>query len=152
MITYGNIYIITKNFEAALDFYRKLFERDTACQNKTRYAIFQMDGLGLSIMNGEFDEKHPDEVEKQGEYIDLYDNMKKIMGKENCGKVVINLCTDDLKKEHQRIQSLEIGSDLTEIRYIYAGTPYWYFMLKDLDGNTIEITENYDENGDEQRD
>lgn len=25
-------------------------------------------------------------------------------------------------------------------------------MLKDLDGNTIEITGNYDENGDEQRD
>lgn len=71
MITYGNIYIITKNFEAELDFYKKLFERDTACQNKTRYAVFQMDGLGLSIMNGEFDEKHPDEVEKQKQVISV---------------------------------------------------------------------------------
>ena len=41
-----------------------------------------------------------------------------------------------------------LGSDLTEIRYINAGTPYWYFLLKDLDGNTIEITGNYNESGD----
>lgn len=29
-----------------------------------------------------------------------------------------------------------------------AGTPYWYFLLKDIDGNTIEITGNYGESGD----
>lgn len=28
MITFGNIYLITKDFEAAVNFYRELFERD----------------------------------------------------------------------------------------------------------------------------
>lgn len=43
MITFGNIYIITKDFEAAVDFYKKLFKRDVVAQNKSRYAIFQID-------------------------------------------------------------------------------------------------------------
>jgi len=140
MITFGNIYIITKDFEAAVNFYRKLFERDIAGQNKSRYVVFQIDGLGLCIMNGKYDEQHPGEVTKRGESYSLYDDMGRIMDNENCGKVVINICTDDLIKKYERIRSLELGSDLTEIRYINAGTPYWYFMLKDLDGNTIEIT------------
>ncbi len=143
MITNGNIYIITRNFDAAVDFYKKLFERDVLSQNKTRYASFQIDGLGVAIMNGEFDGQHPDEVVMQEEYCSLYDDMNRIMDNENCGKVVINLCTDDLQKEYERIRSLGLGSSLTEIRYVNAGTPYWYFLLKDLEGNTIEITGNY---------
>ncbi|RKI27203.1 glyoxalase/bleomycin resistance/dioxygenase family protein [bacterium 1xD8-6] len=150
MITFGNIYIITKDFEAAVDFYKKLFERDVVAQNKSRYAIFQIDGLGLSIMNGKYDKQHPDEVESLGEPYSLYDDMNQIMDNTNCGKVVINICTDDLKKEYERIKALGLGSDLTEIRYINAGSPYWYFLLKDLDGNTIEITGDYNEIGDVQ--
>lgn len=147
MITFGNIYIVTKDFEAALSFYRKLFERDVVSRNKSRYANFQIDGLRVAIMNGKFDEQHPDEVIKQEKYCSLYDDMGRIMDNENCGKVVININTDDLKKEYERIRSLGLGSDLTEIRYMNAGTPYWYFLLKDLDGNTIEITGNYKESG-----
>lgn len=147
MITFGNIYIITKDFEAAVSFYKKLFEKDCS-QNKSRYASFQIDGLGLAIMNGKFDEQHPNEVIKQKKYCSLYDDINGIMENANCGKVVINICTDDLKKEYKRIQSLGLGSDLTEIRYINAGSPYWYFLLKDLDGNTIEVTGNYNEHED----
>lgn len=67
------------------------------------------------------------------------------MNSANCGKVVINLCTDDLEKEYRRIRESGIGSELTEIRYVNAAMPYWYFLLKDIDGNTIEITGNYEE-------
>lgn len=63
-----------------------------------------MDGLGLSILNGKFDSQYPEEVIKQEEYCSLYDDMNRIMENENCGKVVINLCTDDLKKEYDRIR------------------------------------------------
>lgn len=62
------------------------------------------------------------------------------MGTANCGKVVINLNTEDLQAEYERIKSLDIGTNLTKIRYINAGRPYYYFCLKDPDGNTIEIT------------
>jgi Glyoxalase/Bleomycin resistance protein/Dioxygenase superfamily. len=146
VITFGNIYIITKDFDGALDFYKKLFEKDVAAQNKTRYASFQLDGLNLAILNGKFDRKYPDEVLSQGEYCCLYDDMDRIMDSENCGKLVINICTDDLEKEYQRIKQSGIGNSLTGIRYVNAGNPYWYFLLKDLDGNTIEITGNYNTN------
>lgn len=145
MITYGTIYIIAQNFNETLEFYKKLFERDVDEQNKTRFASFRIDGLGLSIMNGHFDAEYPEDIIcKGGEYA-IYDDMERIANSENSGKVVINLYTDNLKKEYQRIKSLGIGSELTDIRYINAGNPYWYFCLKDLDGNTIEITGNYEE-------
>lgn len=148
MITFGTVYIITQDFEGALEFYKNLFERDVAAQNKTRFACFQIDGLGLSVMNGKFDAEYPDKVVYKGSIYELYDNMERIADSQNSGKVVINLCTDDLKKEYQRIKDLGIGTDLTDIRYINAGSPYWYFCLKDLDGNTIEITGNYTEGED----
>ena len=69
--------------------------------------------------------------------------MEQIIHNSNSGKIVINLCTDDLKKEYNRIKDLGIGTDLTDIRYVNAGSSYWYFCLKDLDGNTIEITGDY---------
>lgn len=143
MITFGTIYIIVQDFEGALEFYKKLFERDVTAQNKTRFACFQIDGLGLSVMNGKFDIMHPDEVIHKGDSCALYDDMEQIIHNSNGGKVVINLCTNDLRKEYNRIKDLGIGTDLTDIRYVNAGNPYWYFCLKDLDGNTIEITGNY---------
>ena len=148
MITFGSVYIIAKNFESAVNFYKELLQRDVVHQNKSRYASFEIDGLWLAILNGRYDGQHPDEVTKKENYCSLYDDMKRIMDNANCGKVVINICTDDLKKEYERIRASELGSDLTEIRYVNAGNPYWYFLLKDLDGNTIEITGNYKESGD----
>ncbi len=145
MITSGSIYIITDDFEKCLDFYKKLFERNVAHQNATRFATFSLDGLVMSVMNGHFDEEHPDMVETRGEYDPLYDDYHRILASENCGKVVINLCTDDLRAEYERIRLLGIGSGLTEIRFIKQAAPYWYFMLKDPDGNTIEITGAYAE-------
>ncbi len=84
-------------------------------QNKTRFACFQIDGLGLSIMNGKFDAMHPDEVIRKGEEYALYDDMEQIIHNSNSGKIVINLCTDDLKKEYNRIKDLRIGTDLTDM-------------------------------------
>ncbi len=87
---------------------------------------------------GKFDAAYPEEVVRKGDEYALYDDMEQIAYNPNGGKVVINLCTDDLKKEYHRIKTLGIRTDLTDIRYINAGMPYWYFCLKDLDGNTIE--------------
>lgn len=144
MITFGSIYIITAEFEKAVDFYRLLFEKEVDAQNKTRYAQFSLNGLTLAILNGKFDAEHPDEVIHKETYSDIYDNYQRIMYASNCGKAVINLVTEDLEKEYQRIRALGIGSDLTEIRYVNARMPYWYFLLKDTDGNTIEVTGNYE--------
>lgn len=144
MVTYGSIYLIVKDFDKSISFYKSLLERDVIAQNKTRFAIFDINGLTLSIMNGRFDREHPDEVVTEGEYCALYDDMAPIMKASNCGKVVINLNTDDLKVEYERLKVLNIGVSMTKIRYINAKNPYYYFCLKDPDDNTIEITGPWD--------
>lgn len=143
MIEYGSIYLVVRDFEKSVEFYKKLFETDVSAQNKTRFAIFNAGGLNLCILNGYFDRDNPDKVVEAGKYNPLYDNYAAVADSWNSRKVVINLGTSDLRKEYERVKSLEIGSDLTEIRYINAGTPYWYFCLSDPDGNTVEIAGGY---------
>lgn len=143
MIEFGSIYLVVRDFEKSLDFYKKLFEVGVSAQNKTRFAIFNAGGLCLCLLNGYFDRDNPDKVNEAGEYNPLYDNYAAVADADNNRKVVINLGTSDLRKEHERIKALGIGSDLTDIRYINSGTPYWYFCLLDPDGNTIEVTGGY---------
>lgn len=145
MIQFGSIYLIVKDFAKSIEFYKALLEKNVDAKNMSRFAIFNVNGLCLSIMNGYFDVQNPDKVDTKGNHYDQYDDMVAIAEKANCGKVVINLSTDDLEKEYQRILSLGIGENITPIRYISAGMPYYYFSMKDPDGNTIEITGPYEE-------
>lgn len=143
MLDTGSIYLIVGDFERSLSFYKQLLERDVSAQNKTRFAIFNVVGLCLCLLNGKFDAEHPDLVEHAGDYVPLYDDYAAVTESQNSGKIVINLGTPDLKKEYERLKELSIASDLTDIRYINAGTPYWYFSLRDPDSNIIEITGGY---------
>ncbi len=52
-------------------------------------------------------------------------------------KFVLNFWVEDLRREYERIQELQIGK-MTEIRKVHEG--YYYFHLWDLDQNVIEIT------------
>lgn len=56
--------------------------------------------------------------------------------------------TDDLRAEYERIRKLDIGRNITDIRYINAGSPYYYFCLQDPDDNTVEITGPFEEDND----
>ena len=85
-------------------------------QNKTRFAVFDINGLTLAIMNGRFDAAHPDEVSTEGARCALYDDLVSIAEAANGGKVVINLNADDLQAEYERLKSLRIGSNMTKIR------------------------------------
>lgn len=140
---FGSVYLIVKDFNRSVEFYKKLFDKDVSSQNMDRFAIFNIDGLCLSIMNGYFDRDNPEKVEHKGTMYSEYDDMAAIVELTNSKKIVINLCTEDLNKEYRRICNLGIGSDITEIRYISAGHPYWYFSMKDPDENIIEITGEY---------
>ena len=149
MISSGSIYIIVKDFDKSVQFYKLLLERDVTAQNRNRFAIFNIERLCLSIMNGYFDFENSDKVTTKGKRYEEYDDYVKIAEIKNTGKVVINLSTNDLKKEYDRVCELGIGSKLTKIRYINARNPYYYFSMKDPDDNTIEITGPYDEMGGE---
>ena len=117
MINTGSIYLIVEDFEKSVEFYKLLLEKDVLGQNMNRFAIFGIDKLCLCIMNGCFDKENPDKVVTKGKYY----------------------------QEYGRLKKLDIGYNMTEIRYINARTPYYYFSLKDPDDNTIEITGPYTE-------
>ena len=146
MINYGSIYLIVKDFNKTVEFYKSLFEKEVAAQNRDRFAIFHVDGLCLSILNAYYDMQNPDKVITRGKYDSEYDNYVEIAEAGNTGKIVINLNTDDLQKEYNRLRQLKIGNHISEIKYINAKNPYYYFCLKDPDDNTIEITGPYEEN------
>lgn len=143
MINNGSVYLVVRDFEKSVEFYKQLLERDISGRNKTRFAIFNAGSLCLCLMNGRYDAENPEQIQCAGEYSPLYDDYLAVAESPNSRKVVINLGTPDSKAEYERVKGLHIGSNMTEIRYINAGTPYWFFCLSDPDGNVIEITGGY---------
>ena len=140
MINKGAIYLIAKDFDESLEFYKDLLEKDVCAQNEKRFAIFDIGGFSLAIMNSIYDIQNPDKVITMGLRYDEYDNFYEIALKNNHGKVVINLSSNDLNGDYERLKNAGIGKNLTKIRYINAKNPYYYFSLKDPDDNIIEIT------------
>ena len=141
---WGSIYLVVRDFEKAVSFYEKILDMKVSTQNGTRFAMFNFNGMSICIMNGYFDSLHPEKIKRLGEYIAKFDDMDKIADSNNTRKVFINLGVDDLKKEYDRIVSLDIVEELSSIRFIEYVSPYWYFTLSDPDGNPIEITGRYD--------
>ena len=142
---YGSIYLVVKDFKKSVSFYENILDMKVSKTNGTRFAIFNVEGLNLCIMNGHFDSKHRKEIIKQGSHVAMYDDMDTIAESENTRKVFINLGVEDLGAEYQRIKSLDIASELTPIRFIQYVSPYWYFTFMDPDGNPIEITGVYEQ-------
>lgn len=141
---YGSIYFVVRDFEKSLDFYEKVLDMKVSATNGTRFATFNNEGLNICLMNGYFDEQHPDRVIKWGEYFPEYDDQHRIADAENTRKAFINLSVPDLRAEHERIEKLGIATELTPIRYIEVFSPYWYFTFQDPDGNPIEVTGGYE--------
>lgn len=143
-MNYGSVYLIVKDFKYSMDFYEKILGVTTSNVNADRFAVFQLNGFCLSLMNGFYDSRNPDKVIRKGEYVSEYDDVDKIAMADNPGKCVINLGTDDLRKEYARIQRLGVAIHMTTIRYINARNPYYYFTFKDPDDNIIEVTGGYE--------
>ena len=139
-MNWGSIYLVVKDFDKSLDFYEKVLDMKVSATNGKRFAMFNNPGLNLCLMNGYYDEQFPEQKETRGPSYDEYDNMSEIANSTNTKKVFINLGVEDLDKEYQRILDLEIGINMTPIRYLNVFSPYWYFTFMDPDGNPIEIT------------
>lgn len=137
---YASIYLVVKDFDLSLDFYEKLFDMKVSAINGKRFAVFNAPGLNLCLMNGYYDEQHPEQKKTKGPIFDEYDDMSSIANATNSRKIFVNLGVDDLDKEYQRIYDLGLGNNVTPIRYLNVFSPYWYFTFEDPDGNPIEIT------------
>ncbi len=117
----GSVYLIVRDFEGAVRFYEKLLDMPVSTRNcGNKFAEFFFDNKCLALMNEENLVNHH---YGDGDY-----------------KFVLNFWVEDLRREYQRLQELQIG-EMTEIRKVHDG--YYYFHLRDLDNNVIEITGGY---------
>ncbi|WOO36309.1 VOC family protein [Anaerocolumna sp. AGMB13020] len=139
----GSVYLIVKDYNKSIQFYEKILEMPVSVQNMQRFAQFHFDGQNISILNGYFDALNPGLTVRKGEYVEEFDNLVSIADADNTHKFVLNLWSENLEKERNRIEQLHISDKLTQIKYINNVSPYYYFQLTDPDGNIIEITGQY---------
>ena len=109
-----------------------------------RWAQFNFNGNCIALLNPKFDEElinngNDREVHFDSEYLNYFKGREVNYG----NNVVLNFHINDLSKEYERIKELNIG-EMTNIMYLSISSPYHHFILKDPDGNLIEITGNYD--------
>lgn len=139
----GTVYLIVNDFEKSVSFYEKILKTSVTKQNMDRFAMFYLEGNCISLMNAHFDSDNPDKVIHKGESSEYFDDLKGIALAPNTRKFVLNFCTEDLKKEYERVRSLEITDNCTKIKYVCNVEPYYYFQFTDPDGNVIEVSGNY---------
>lgn len=95
---YGMIYLVVKDFQRSLDFYKKVLDMQVSETNGERFAVFNNDGLNICLLNGYYDAKHPEQIEKKGESFPIYDDTVSIVDSENSRKAFINIVVSDLQK------------------------------------------------------
>ena len=139
----GSVYLIVNDFEKSIDFYEKLLEMPVTGRNMDRFAQFAFEGKNISLMNGHFDTDNPDKVIRKGDASDAIDDLLSIALAPNTHKFVLNFWDEDLRREHERVKSLNITERLTKIHFVFNVSPYYYFQLTDPDGNVIEVTGEY---------
>lgn len=114
----GSIYLIVRNFEKSISFYEKLLTMTVSTRNcGNKFAEFYFDNKCLALMN---ESNLPRHHYVDGDY-----------------KFVLNFWVEDLRKEYNRLEQLNIGK-MTEIRKVNEG--YYYFHILDPDHNVCEIT------------
>ena len=132
-------YFIVKDMATSIAFYKAFLGQEPAGGQPERFAIFN---AGLALYNSSYD----DELIRSGAYLSDYFNAAYLANKEasiNYGNnVVLNFTVNDLAAEYERVKSLNIGK-VSEIMYVNIAMPYWFFWLKDPDGNCLEITGEY---------
>lgn len=137
----GTTYICVEDMGKSLAFYKALLQMEPAEQNSDRWATFAC-GNCLSLYNKHFDEKLL-QTEPSGCFNQAYlEDFRREEGARINNLVIFNFEVEDLAAEYDRIRSLQIG-EVSELMYVNVHMPYWYFNVKDPDGNLLEITGPY---------
>jgi GNAT superfamily N-acetyltransferase len=139
----GSTYFIVKDMDKSIDFYEKLLNMKVSAQSFNRWAQFNFDGKCIAFYNCEYDRQMLDhnqdlKLHYNNSYINYFNERMIKYG----NHVVLNFWVENLNKEYDRVKALNIGT-ISEIMYVNIKSPYYFFVLKDPDGNTIEITGSY---------
>ena len=142
MIRLGSTYICVKNMEKSINFYKLLLQQDPIYMNEERWVTFKC-GQTVSLYNKEYDQKI---IENHKYFNQAYIDDFFIEDDEKKNNIMIlNFEVDNLKAEYERLLSLNIG-EVSKLMYVNVHMPYWYFNIKDPDGNILEITGDFEEN------
>jgi catechol 2,3-dioxygenase-like lactoylglutathione lyase family enzyme len=145
LLDLGSTYLIVKNFEKSITFYEALLEMKVSAHRFNRWAQFNFNGNCIALFNPKYDE----DIINQGENLEVHYNKEYLEYRKSKdthygNNFVFNFYIDDLNTEYERIKELNIGK-MTEIMYLNISSPYYHFLLEDPDGNTIEITGQYNQ-------
>lgn len=133
----GTTYICVENMRKSINFYELLLQSKPIYANDDRWVTFDC-GNSLSLYNKGFDEKLLEKVGKEcfnQAYID--DFCKEDSDKKN-NIIILNFEVENLNIEYERLKILNIG-EVSPMMYVNVHLPYWYFNIKDPDGNILEI-------------
>ncbi len=134
----GSTYLFVKDMSKSIEFYSAILEMQPTATNEDRWAQFNFNGNCIALRNKSFDDKLSNEQKAEifsDEYLKYYENFTIKYG----NNFVLNFWIEDLQSEYDRINKLDIA-EMSPIMTINFGTPYHFFVVKDPDGNTLEIT------------
>ena len=135
------VYLNVNDMQASINFYKQLLQVGVEAQFEDRWAQFKIsEDIRLGLLNPGFDKAFI----AKGIDLDQHYNEASIRNVpesiEAGNSVVLNLRTDNLAEEFERIQKFcPVG--ISEIMYVNFMTPYNCFMLQDPDGNLIEVAD-----------
>ena len=135
----GTTYICVKDIRKSIHFFEKLLQSKPLYANDDRWVTFDCGNI-LSLYNKKYDEgliQHASKECFNQAYIDEFYTEDK--DKKN-NIIILNFEVENLKAEHERLKSLDIG-EVSQLMYVNVHFPYWYFNIKDPDGNILEIAE-----------
>jgi len=120
-------YIVVRNFEKSVDFYTSLLQKQVDSKYENRWvSIKTANGSTIGLLNANYDKRKV----KSGKNLEKHYNQEFIEDmpdKYSVGNsIVLNLKADNFKKEYKRIKALN---------------PNKIFIVKDPDGNQIEISD-----------
>ena len=130
-------YIETNKFMEVISFYEKILKIKPNIYTENRWVEFEC-GNKLAIYNRKFDEEKinsRNNVNYNDAYIKDFNKEQNI--KMN-NIITLNFYTEDLNTEYSRIKVLNIG-EISDLMYVNITEPYYYFTIKDPEGNLLEI-------------
>ncbi|MDF2544815.1 MAG: hypothetical protein K0S47_4533 [Herbinix sp.] len=143
MLHLGSTFFIVKDLQTSIDFYEKLLDMKVSAVNKNRFAQFHFDGKCISLYDPSYDENTIAEgIDLDLHFNEAYINYYKKRTIRQGNQAVLNFWIENLNEEYRRIKELGIG-EVSDILYVNIACPYYFFVLDDPDGNTIEITGGY---------
>lgn len=138
------VYFNVKDINNSIKFYEQLLEHKVERQFKTRWAEFKIcEGFTFGLLSPLFDKNYISKNEDLSQHYD--DNyIRNFSEKIKLGNnAILNLTTDNIKKDRERVKLIRPKAlSVSKIMYINFMFPYYFFMVKDPDGNLIEIAQN----------